>query len=170
MGRDTDADKATGKQPMTFAMVFPVSTHNYEIRYWMGAAGIDPDQDVRLIVIPPPQMVANLKAGNIDGRLQACLFVAPSHELPLRGWLAGLFAAQPLDSVERASLLAGRPGQGQRDSGRMICACFGVGINTLTATIREQRLTTPQAIGAALNAGTNCGSCIPELQRLIAQG
>ena len=60
-------DKAAGKEPMTFAMVFPVSTHNYEIRYWMGSAGIDPDQDVRLIVIPPPQMVANLKAGNIVG-------------------------------------------------------------------------------------------------------
>ena len=48
-------------------MVFPVSTHNYEIRYWMAAAGIDPDQDVRLIVIPPPQMVANLQSKNIVG-------------------------------------------------------------------------------------------------------
>ena len=62
-----DADKAAGKEPMTFAMVFPVSTHNYEIRYWMASAGINPDNDVRLIVIPPPQMVANLKAGNIVG-------------------------------------------------------------------------------------------------------
>ena len=62
-----EADKAAGKPPMTFAMVFPVSTHNYEIRYWMAAAGIDPDQDVRLIVIPPPQMVANLRANNIVG-------------------------------------------------------------------------------------------------------
>ncbi len=62
-----DAEKAQGKEPMTFAMVFPVSTHNYEIRYWMAASGIDPDQDVRLIVIPPPQMVANLRAGNIVG-------------------------------------------------------------------------------------------------------
>ena len=62
-----DADKAAGKEPMTFAMVFPVSTHNYEIRYWMASAGINPDTDVRLIVIPPPQMVANLKAGNIVG-------------------------------------------------------------------------------------------------------
>ncbi len=62
-----DADKAAGKDPMTFAMVFPVSTHNYEIRYWMASAGIDPDNDVRLIVIPPPQMVANLKANNIVG-------------------------------------------------------------------------------------------------------
>lgn len=62
-----DADKKAGKPPMTFAMVFPVSTHNYEIRYWMASAGIDPDRDVRLIVIPPPQMVANLNAQNIVG-------------------------------------------------------------------------------------------------------
>jgi ABC-type nitrate/sulfonate/bicarbonate transport system substrate-binding protein len=40
-----DADKAAGKEPMTFAMVFPVSTHNYQLRYWLGAAGINPDQD-----------------------------------------------------------------------------------------------------------------------------
>lgn len=62
-----DEDKAAGKEPMTFAMVFPVSTHNYEIRYWMASAGIDPDKDVRLIVIPPPQMVANLASNNIVG-------------------------------------------------------------------------------------------------------
>lgn len=62
-----DADKAAGKEPMTWAMVFPVSTHNYELRYWMASAGIDPDNDVRLIVIPPPQMVANLRAKNIVG-------------------------------------------------------------------------------------------------------
>jgi assimilatory nitrate reductase catalytic subunit len=95
------------------------------------------------------------------GRLHACLFVAPGPELPLRGWLAGLFAASELDSTERASLLAGRPGQGQRDNGRIVCACFGVGLNTLTAAIRDQRLITPEAIGAALQAGTNCGSCVP---------
>lgn len=62
-----DAERKAGKDPMTFAMVFPVSTHNYELRYWMASAGIDPDKDIRLIVIPPPQMVANLTAGNVDG-------------------------------------------------------------------------------------------------------
>lgn len=62
-----EEDKKAGKEPMTFAMVFPVSTHNYEIRYWMASAGINPDQDVRLIVIPPPQMVANLQSKNIVG-------------------------------------------------------------------------------------------------------
>lgn len=62
-----DADKKAGKQPMVFAMVYPVSSHNYEIRYWMASAGIDPDNDVRLIVIPPSKMVSNLEANNIDG-------------------------------------------------------------------------------------------------------
>jgi nitrate/nitrite transport system substrate-binding protein len=65
--RVIEADKKAGRAPMTFAMVFPVSTHNYEIRYWMAAAGIDPDRDVQLVVIPPPQMVANLESKNIDG-------------------------------------------------------------------------------------------------------
>ena len=51
----------------TFAVVFPVSAHAYQLRYWMGAAGIDPDRDVLLLVVPPPQMVSQLKAGHIDG-------------------------------------------------------------------------------------------------------
>ncbi len=48
-------------------MVHPSSMHNLLLRYWLASGGIDPDRDVNLIVIPPPQMVANLKAGNIDG-------------------------------------------------------------------------------------------------------
>ena len=50
-----------------FGMTFPTGTHNYHIRYWMGAAGVNPDTDVSLKVVPPPQMVANMTAGNIDG-------------------------------------------------------------------------------------------------------
>ncbi len=108
-------------------------------------------------------------AALVDGRLHACLFVAPTPELPLRGWLASLFTAPELGQAERASLLAGRPGQGQRDQGRIVCACFGVGLNTITSAIREQTLVTPEKIGVALKAGTNCGSCVPELRQIIAQ-
>jgi nitrate/nitrite transport system substrate-binding protein len=60
-------ERAAGKPPMSFAMVYPFSSHNYALRYWMAAAGIDPDRDVRITVIPPPHMVDNLAAGNIDG-------------------------------------------------------------------------------------------------------
>ena len=62
-----DKQQAEGAEPLTFAVVFPTSTHNYELRYWMAAAGIDPDKDVRLVVVPPPQMVGALRDGEIDG-------------------------------------------------------------------------------------------------------
>ena len=61
------ARKAAGRELLTFGMVFPVSTHNYELRYWLAAAGIDPDHDARLIVVPPPDMAASLAAGTVDG-------------------------------------------------------------------------------------------------------
>ena len=61
-----DAAQAAG-QPMTFAMTFPPVTHAMWIRYWLGAGGINPDKDVTLITIPPPQMVANMKVGKMDG-------------------------------------------------------------------------------------------------------
>ncbi|WP_181699470.1 CmpA/NrtA family ABC transporter substrate-binding protein [Chthonobacter albigriseus] len=53
--------------PLTFAMVHPFSAHNYELRYFLAAAGIDPDVDVRLIVVPPPYMVEAIESGQIDG-------------------------------------------------------------------------------------------------------
>ena len=61
-------DEAKAKQtPMTFAMTFPPGTHAMWTRYYLGAGGINPDKDVALIVIPPPQMVANMKLGKMDG-------------------------------------------------------------------------------------------------------
>ena len=58
--------KAKGT-PMTFAMTYPPGTHAMWTRYWLGAGDINPDRDVTLITIPPPQMVANMKVGKIDG-------------------------------------------------------------------------------------------------------
>jgi len=52
---------------LVFAHVYPYSSHNYELRYWLASAGIDPDEDVQLIVIPPAQMVSHLGEGDIDG-------------------------------------------------------------------------------------------------------
>lgn len=56
-----------GEEPLTFAMTFPFSMHNYQIRYWLAAGGVNPDQDLRLIVLPPPFMVDNLGKGQVDG-------------------------------------------------------------------------------------------------------
>jgi nitrate/nitrite transport system substrate-binding protein len=54
---------------MKFAIPFEYSMHNFLLRYYLAEAGIDPDKDVQLRVVPPPEMVANLRAGNIDGFL-----------------------------------------------------------------------------------------------------
>jgi nitrate/nitrite transport system substrate-binding protein len=54
-------------QPLSFAMTFPPGTHAMWMRYYLGAGGINPDKDVSLITIPPPQMVANMKIGKMDG-------------------------------------------------------------------------------------------------------
>ena len=62
-----EARRRGGQPPLTFGVVFPYSIHNYELRYWMAAGGIDPDRDVRLKVIPPPRLVDQLGAGEIDG-------------------------------------------------------------------------------------------------------
>lgn len=56
-----------GQPPLTLAMVYPFSSHNYLLRYWLGAAGLHPDRDVRLIVVPPPDMMRLCEAESIDG-------------------------------------------------------------------------------------------------------
>jgi nitrate/nitrite transport system substrate-binding protein len=60
-----EAKKASGK-PVKAAMTFPGGTHDLWIRYWLAAGGIDPDKDIETIVVPPPQMVANMKVGTMD--------------------------------------------------------------------------------------------------------
>ena len=65
--RVVSAREASGSDPLTFGMVYPFSCHNYELRYWLTSAGIDPDKDVRLTVIPPPFLADALRTGQIDG-------------------------------------------------------------------------------------------------------
>jgi assimilatory nitrate reductase catalytic subunit len=87
--------------------------------------------------------------------------------LPSRTWLAGLFGKDRLDDEDRAGLLVGQPiGKGV-DTGPTVCSCFGVGRNTICTAIREQGLKTAAEITACLKAGGNCGSCVPELKKLL---
>jgi assimilatory nitrate reductase catalytic subunit len=97
------------------------------------------------------------------GRTLAAFFAAPEPVQLARGHLA--------DQVGQggAALLAGRPGAGVADPGPTICACLNVGLNTITAAIAAQNLRSVEQIGAALQAGTSCGSCRPELAALLAR-
>jgi ABC-type nitrate/sulfonate/bicarbonate transport system substrate-binding protein len=59
--------RRNGGELLTFGMTFPFSTHNYQLRFWMAAGGVDPDEDVRLVVLPPPFMADSIASGQIDG-------------------------------------------------------------------------------------------------------
>jgi assimilatory nitrate reductase catalytic subunit len=97
------------------------------------------------------------------GRLKAALFVSPTPVAVMRDYLAGL------TGTEAPFALSGRIGADQPDPGPTLCSCFGVGVNTILAAIADQGLRSVAAIGAALQAGTNCGSCRPELAELLAR-
>jgi assimilatory nitrate reductase catalytic subunit len=98
--------------------------------------------------------------------LLAALFVGPAARLPARGWLDGLLA-DGAEIPDPLAVLAGRPASGIVDGGRPICACFGVGERKLTDAIADG-CASVEAIGARLRAGTNCGSCLPEIRALLA--
>ena len=61
------ARRRTELRPLTFGMIHPFSCHNYELRYWLAASAVNPDHDVRLVVIPPPLLGDALRGGYIDG-------------------------------------------------------------------------------------------------------
>ncbi|MES2095284.1 MAG: molybdopterin-dependent oxidoreductase [Pseudomonadota bacterium] len=99
-----------------------------------------------------------------DDRVAAALFTTETGDLPPRDWLIAQLAAPGV----APTLLAGRPPGAAVDRGAIICVCFDIGLKTIVDAIRDQRLTDVAGIGAAIGAGTNCGSCRPALARLIA--
>jgi assimilatory nitrate reductase catalytic subunit len=103
----------------------------------------------------------------VDGRLQACLFVARRPDLPSRAWLGELFLRERLGPAERATLLAARAPQQGPDPGPTVCSCFGVGRNTIMLAVRGKDLKTAAEVTACVRAGGNCGSCVPEIRKLL---
>jgi assimilatory nitrate reductase catalytic subunit len=102
-----------------------------------------------------------------SGRLGAALYVTRSGKLPDREWLiAQLAEGEAPGSIE---MLAGRPAAPQPDRGPIVCACFDVGLRTIAAAIAGQGLVSVDEVGRALSAGTNCGSCRPAIQHLLAE-
>lgn len=99
-----------------------------------------------------------------NGRLVAALYVSPDPVLVSRQWAVGLLTSENLTA---STVLAGRPGADMPDSGAIVCSCFSVGINTITAAVTDQGCTTVEAVGACTKAGTNCGSCRAEIRGII---
>ena len=102
-----------------------------------------------------------------DGVLDACLFLArDTAGLPHEAAVTQMLGA-PVPDTARARLLAGRPQDAAASEGPRICACFGVSRDAIRHAAVTHRLRTVTEIGVVLRAGTNCGSCIPEIEEIL---
>lgn len=101
-------------------------------------------------------------------RVVGALFVAPAGRALAWDAAKALYELGTLDLAQRRAILSGKALDGAQ-AGPIVCACFGVGLKTIADAIANGTATNVEAIGTALKAGTNCGSCIPEIKRLIGQ-
>jgi len=102
-----------------------------------------------------------------DGdRLLAALYVSRGPVAVSRQWAVDQLNVRHTEPSMRSLLIAGRPAPGRPDKGAIVCSCFSVGINEIACAVREGCWSV-EKIGETLNAGTNCGSCRPEIRRII---
>jgi assimilatory nitrate reductase catalytic subunit len=102
-----------------------------------------------------------------NGALEGCLFIGPAEAVPRWDTVKSLFEADAINDTQRRILLSGRAADGLAEIGPVVCACFGVGLVAIRDAIASKAATNVEAIGKALRAGTNCGSCLPELKRIV---
>jgi assimilatory nitrate reductase catalytic subunit len=99
-------------------------------------------------------------------RLDAALFVGPKRDAATLDWLIESLAKETLTLTERKSVLAGQPPTGGEDLGPLVCSCFAVRHAVIVKAVHAGASTVDQ-VGDVLKAGTNCGSCRPEIKRMI---
>ena len=140
---------------------------------WLWEVAGDGDPAVLEAMLPKGQRIeatdparGSRRVAVITGdHLAAVLFLTERGELPGRDWLI----AQLSTPEVAPTILAGRSPGAQVERGAIVCACFDIGMRTIVTAIRDQQLADVASIGAALGAGTNCGSCRPALARLLAE-
>ncbi|MDC0738805.1 nitrate reductase [Cognatishimia sp. SS12] len=118
--------------------------------------------DIEVSQVTGPDPASSRIAFHKDGKVIAALFTAATPVAVSRSFVSDALGGE-------APILAGRPGADQPDPGPVVCACFNVGVNTILRAIEDGHLMSVEAIGTALQAGTNCGSCRPELSALLKQ-
>jgi assimilatory nitrate reductase catalytic subunit len=150
----------------------------FELAGWLPLAGIIHSEDVlrRLLQIPAGAELVTYSdmrkgvfryAGFIGNRLEACLYLATrKSELPARA-IASDMLGRALDAVQRIALLAACAAESVEGADQVVCACFSICRRTIVTAIRERNLKSTAEIGTLLEAGTNCGSCIPELRQML---
>jgi assimilatory nitrate reductase catalytic subunit len=101
-------------------------------------------------------------------RLAGAFFVSPSDESCTWDSLKALLASDAITASERKLALSGRDVSGLMESGPTICACFGVSLAAIRNCLASGKAASAEEIGACLRAGTNCGSCVPELRKIAS--
>lgn len=110
----------------------------------------------------------SFRAAGLDGeQLEWAFFVMPYGQIPSTKWLEEMFEKTEVSLDERRYLLS-VTGCELEDPGELICSCYQVGSNAIEDAI-SQGCKSVEALGAKLKCGTNCGSCIPELNALLAK-
>jgi assimilatory nitrate reductase catalytic subunit len=105
----------------------------------------------------------------VSDRLEFCLFIGPAGPAPQWDAVKPLFAGDSVDAAQRRYVLSGKAANGVADPGPVICACFGVGLAAIRDAVESRLAANVEEIGKALRAGTNCGSCLPELKRIVGR-
>jgi assimilatory nitrate reductase catalytic subunit len=124
-------------------------------------------EDAELAEYIDPQRGTIRIAAFRNGRLDGCIFVGPATTPPQWDVVRPLFEAGLLAEQQRRVLLSGRSGDGIGEAGPVICACFGVGLAAIREAVVAGAATSVADIGRTLRAGTNCGSCLPELRAIV---
>lgn len=130
----------------------------------------DPDEEAmlpagqRMDVVDVRRGMRRVVVLSDEGYLSAALFLTRTGLLPSRGWIAAQLGKR---GAQAAELLAGRALAPAPDSGPVVCICFDVGMKTILAAIESGALLSVEAVGQALRAGTNCGSCRPAIAKLL---
>ena len=102
-------------------------------------------------------------------RLTGALYVSRAPVPAARTWAGDQLAGRFATPAERLRVLAGRPAIATADHGTTVCACFDIGLNQIVAAVTTGSCRSVEAVGAALRAGTNCGSCRSEIKRILAE-
>ena len=143
---------------------------NHDVQAWQGVArrllaeGVEAAEFAEYIDVPRGLYRV---AAFAQGRLEACLFVGPAAAAPHWDAVKAVFAADEVAATQRRMVLSGRSADGLPDAGPVVCSCFGVGLNVIHGALHSGAATNVEEIGKALRAGTNCGSCLPELKKIV---
>ena len=153
----------TGGIGYLLASDVPVTVWQEAARALLGR-GVEPVEFAEYIDVPRGLYRV---AAFAQGRLEGCLFIGPAAAAPHWDAVKEMFAADAMAPAQRRMVLSARSADGVPDAGPIVCSCFGVGLNAIRGALGSGAAASVEEIGKALRAGTNCGSCLPELRRIV---